>query len=429
MVTVKMPEYLNKLDIHFYRGDQNLLEGSSSSLEESLEIIQEKLKSLLDQKNLNFLLGSGTSCNAVPNMAGLYDGFKESLKEGQYSKAERDLLAGVSDDESLESLLATLYSLKVFLDTYKPERERQKKRRECIKNLISKIEHFIYSKINVLASEPYTEEVMSVLNTYRKFYSKIALRSKENARLNIFTTNNDMFNEVALDSLNIHYLNGFSGGINKYFNPANFNYTLSKRMDVAIDKFEPVDNLVYLYKIHGSVNWVEDHNGSDGSFFSIKEIPMGTSNNGKNTLIYPTPLKQDKSLGAPYVDLFREFQHKLLEPNSVIIVIGYSFSDDHVNDIIYRGLATNASLNVVIINDVENRPVAKIRDKRVYRIWSTPRKEIVSDEEKKDMRHLHYFSSIVTDIFNFKEEDTLEPILRDFVNHFNENRKDHTSRI
>ena len=66
MVTVKMPEYLNKLDIHFYRGDQNLLEGSSSSLEESLEIIQEKLKSLLDQKNLNFLLGSGTSCNAVP---------------------------------------------------------------------------------------------------------------------------------------------------------------------------------------------------------------------------------------------------------------------------------------------------------------------------------------------------------------------------
>ena len=85
----------------------------------------------------------------------------------------------------------------------------------------------------------------------------------------------------------------------------------------------------------------------------------------EHTLIYPSPLKQDKSIGAPYVDLFRESQHKLLEPNSVIIVIGYSFCDNHVNDIIYRGLATNSSLNVVIINDVESKPVEKIKDKRI----------------------------------------------------------------
>ena len=121
------------------------------------------------------------------------------------------------------------------------------------------------------------------------------------------------------------------------------------------------------------------------------------------------------------MDLFREFQHKLLEPNSVIIVIGYSFCDDHVNDIIYRGLATNSSLNVVIINDVENKPVAKIKDKRIYRIWSTP-KDSVKEEDRPTLQHLHYFNAIVDDIFNFKEEDTIEPVLRDFVKQLHENR-------
>lgn len=417
-----MPEYLSKLDIHFFRGDQDLIQDNPAKDKISLEVIQEKLQSLFDQKNLNFLLGSGTSCNAVPTMAGLYKDFKETLIDKErYSDSERKLIAGIDDKGSLEALLTTLYSFKGFMDTYTPKKEGQKKRIACINQLISKVERFIYNKINVLAKDPYTPEVETVLGTYRTFYSKMALRSKENSRLNIFTTNNDMFNEVALDSLNIHYLNGFSGGINKYFNPTSFNYTLSKKMDVAIDKFEPVDNLVYLYKIHGSVNWIEKQNDTDGSFFSIKEVPISRTDEGNNTLIYPTPLKQDKSLGVPYVDLFREFQHKLLEPNSVIVVIGYSFCDDHVNDIIYRGLATNSSLNVVIINDVESKSVARIKDKRIYRIWSTP-KASVTEKEKPTLQHLHYFNTIVDDIFKFKEEDTIEPVLRDFVKQLHENR-------
>lgn len=429
MDSKQFASYLDKLDIHFFRGDHDMLQDNYGTGKTPLELIQEKIHPLFDQKNLNFLLGSGTSCNAVPTMNGMYNSFKEAIEDkALFTDSERKLIAGIEDKGSLEVILTTLYSLKGFIDTYHLEHAGQKKRIDCINQLISKVENFIYDKLNVLAKSPYTTEVETVLGTYRTFYSKVALRSKENARLNIFTTNNDMFNEVALDSLNIHYLNGFSGGINRYFNPASFNYTLSKRMDVAIDKFEPVDNLVYLYKIHGSVNWVEKQNDTDGSFFSIKEVPISRADEGNNTLIYPTPLKQDKSLGAPYVDLFREFQHKLLEPNSVIIVIGYSFCDDHVNDIIYRGLATNSSLNVVIINDVESKPVAKIRDKRIYRIWSTP-KDSVKDEDKSALQHLHYFNAIVEDIFNFKEEDTIEPVLRDFVKQLHENRKDHTGRV
>ena len=81
------------------------------------------------------------------------------------------------------------------------------------------------------------EEAKQTLGIYKRFYSKVALRNKELSRVNVFTTNNDMFNELALDSLSIHYFNGFSGGVKRFFNPASLNYTLSKRMDTSIDKY------------------------------------------------------------------------------------------------------------------------------------------------------------------------------------------------
>jgi hypothetical protein len=224
-----------------------------------------------------------------------------------------------------------------------------------------------------------------------------------------------MFNEVALDSLSIHYFNGFSGGVRKSFNPASFNYTLSKRMDTTIDKYEPVENLVYLYKIHGSVNWIEDETTNTDSFFSIKELPLRNTNTNTSVLVYPTPLKQNKSLGAPYVDLFREFQHKLLEPNSVLFVIGYSFSDEHVNDIIYRALATNSTINLVIINYIEeDKVIVRIDDPRIYRIWST--------DELDGEKSIHHFSEMIEKLFPTKNAFDQEPLLKKFVQELHENR-------
>lgn len=209
--------------------------------------------------------------------------------------------------------------------------------------------------------------------TFRFADYKIALRNKDLSRIRVFTTNNDLFNETALDSLNIHYINGFGGGLRKYFNPALFNYTWSKRMDTSIDKYEPVENMVYLYKIHGSINWQETEHKMN-NYFNIEELSPQQLSPEKSVLIYPTPTKQDKSLGVPYVDLFREFQNKLLEPHSVLFVIGYGFNDRHVNDIIYRALVTNSTINVVIFgkkpadDERARKPIFFINDNRIFTI-------------------------------------------------------------
>ena len=286
------------------------------------------------------------------------------------------------------------------------------KQPEKTEQLIGIIERHIFDSINV---DPSHENYKKDLENYQKFYQKLALRSRDMSRINVFTTNNDLFNERALDNLNIHYINGFGGGLGRFFNPALFNYTYSKRLDTSISKYDPVENLVYLYKIHGSINWVEDDTNIN-SFFKVKELPEDMIQKGKNNvLIYPTPMKQNKSLGSPYVDLFREFQHKLLEPNGVLFVIGYSFSDEHVNDIIYRALATNTTFNLVVLNNVEGSVISKIEDNRIYRLWGN----------LPNGTKIHYFNYIVTELLpNLDAFRDSTSDLEKFVSQLNQQKKE-----
>ena len=198
-------------------------------------------------------------------------------------------------------------------------------------------------------------------------------------------------------------------------------------MDTSIDKYEPVENIVYLYKIHGSVNWRESHKQTN-NYFEIEEVvPSETFQDG-SVLIYPTPTKQDKSLGSPYVDLFREFQNKLLEPHSVLFVIGYSFSDRHVNDIIYRALATNSTINVVIFGskpeDKERnaKPIFFIDDKRIFTISGAEYIDADKKDKKGTINHFDYIvNNLLPNLDTFKKE---ENILNRFVENLKAETKD-----
>jgi hypothetical protein len=81
-------------------------------------------------------------------------------------------------------------------------------------------------------------------------------------------------------------------------------------------------------KLHGSVNWVE-------------------SNMGKRILI----MGGQKAVGIgryPILTWYHdEFRKMLLRPSARLMVIGYSFSDTHINDAIVDGLASGLKLFVV----------------------------------------------------------------------------------
>ncbi|WP_351124341.1 SIR2 family protein [Shewanella sp. T24-MNA-CIBAN-0130] len=230
--------------------------------------------------------------------------------------------------------------------------------------------------------------------------------------MNVFTTNNDLLSETALGFLNINYNNGFSSGLSRSFNPARFSYTFSRKIDSGMEKYEPLENMVYLYKLHGSISWVES---DDNSFFNIKEIDVAPCQTPpkNNVLIYPTPLKQNKSLGSPYADLIREFQTKLLLQHGVLIVIGYSFSDEHINNAIYAALASNPSLSVVIFGNYSpSENLTKLTDRRIYQIYGEFEPTI--KEEAKAIK-IHYFDYIVNKLIPDLDKGRDSDLLEDFI--------------
>lgn len=409
---------INSEEIHFLQGNEDFFEKVTA--ENQLQVVKDKIKEFFNMKNVHFLFGSGTSSPAIPVMKGLL----KAIRESEQTEDERNLFEKIAEvkNDNIEDILGTLYSQKAYLEGIGDSDSDDLKL--CL-DMIKKIEGVIYDKlIPKLEADKINEISLEVLENYKTLYSKITNRNKDLSRINIFTTNNDLFNETALDSLNIHYINGFSGGMKKYFNPAFFNYTYSKRMDTSLEKFEPVNNMVYLYKIHGSVNWVEDSSNAN-SYFNIRELAEIEEKYNGAAMIYPTPLKQNKSLGSPYVDLFREFQHKLLEPNSVLFVIGYSFSDEHINDIIYRSLVTNSSLILVIINNLdESQPICNVKDNRIFRFWG---------QSEDRTTYYHYFNFFVEELVpDFEMETRLQQqgveqlvkIINDAKNDKNEDRKD-----
>lgn len=418
-----------QVDIKISQGTSDLLASlkSDAKPEEKLDLVKNKIREFFNLKNINFLFGSGTSSGAIPTMNGLFENLKFDKKKEVAEKEEFECIVN-KVGKNLEATLEVMYSARTYYDGIQTDDESIEEYKKLYNRLIHRIEAYIFNSINVDMTNDASKRV---LEYYKTFYQKIALRNKDLSRIRVFTTNNDLFNETALDSLNIHYINGFGGGLRKYFNPALFNYTWSKRMDTSIDKYEPIENMAYLYKIHGSINWQETEHKMN-NYFNIEELPPQQLSPKKSVLIYPTPTKQDKSLGVPYVDLFREFQNKLLEPHSVLFVIGYGFNDRHVNDIIYRALATNSTINVVIFSkkpgddEKTKKPIFFINDNRIFtisgKIWNEEQDER-GEITKSNERTINYFDYIVDELLpnldSFRKEENM---LEEFVKQLNETK-------
>src|SRR3546814_18061575 len=107
-------------------------------------------------------------------------------------------------------------------------------------------------------------------------------------------------------------------------------------------------------------------------------------------LIYPTPAKQNSSLGSPYADLFREFQSRIVREQSVLITAGYAFGDEHLNNIIYQALTIPTFRLVVFASPDADGAIAKLRALSDPRIW------IIGGDGPRAGTSAHYLDIIVT---------------------------------
>jgi len=402
-------------EIYFYKGNQNILnseENKNQSIE-SIKKIQEAFLKVLDNKNLSFLLGSGCSSYkiegqeiGIPTMAPMAQEFYglsnfEKNKEWLLSKLKIDV-EDKNFEKNLEAFLSVLHSLSFYHSKINNKADEEAQKINQVINEADeearKINQVIKEARNFILEKCLNEENIKnkrdneLLEVYKTFYKKLLTRNSTLPRLNIFTTNYDLYSERAMDSLGIHYANGFTGGISKYFNPTIFNYALAEKMDLSQSKWNVIDNFFYLYKIHGSVNWVE--NDDEGKLFKIQEIQDPTFDileNKPTVMIHPTPLKYNASLGSPYSDLFREFQKKLMQNNNILVTIGYSFSDEHINNLIFQAFTIPSFRLIIIGSEKQSETIEKLYNLDDSRIW-------IIGGENKENEPLHYFKGFVNEI-------------------------------
>ena len=96
----------------------------------------------------------------------------------------------------------------------------------------------------------------------------------------------------------------------------------------------------------------------------------------------------------------------------MLFVVGYSFSDEHINNIIYQALSTNSSLSVVIFGNYSEKSIFKVNDKRIYKVYG-----------EANGKKIHYFEYIVNELVSNLNKDKSENILKNFVDALNNEKE------
>lgn len=355
--------------------------------------LQLRLKNLLSLRNVSFLIGNGASmmlgAPSIRSVRQLMPDIIAEVCEKEKSQCSDQLLplldqllnlfsnARGQNDTHFESLLSSLFSFQSIFQSLK----------ECklsygdltiekhqVDKLILLMKRFLYNRcVNLPIRQPSTKDPITIedpLTIHKDFFRKLLLRASTLPRIKIFTLNYDLIIEKALDSLGVSYFDGFSGTIDRAIQTESYNYDLYFPGETTEGNVQRVDRVLHLFKLHGSINWLKIKRTSS----NIWGVKQGIPKEGQyaDLMIYPSPIKEGEILGYPYSEMFRHFSFSINRPQSVLFTIGYSFNDNHINQLIYQSFSIPSFVLVIITPQIpkeENnevyRLVHKVKSERI----------------------------------------------------------------
>lgn len=294
-------------------------------VEEALEL-REQLAS--PRRKVGFFLGAGTSMAAglegireltegvrvalSPDLQPLYDSVKSSVEHGTVE----DILSRVRVYREL--LRGTERKLDGFDET-------------SAKALDIAICQAIAGSVN---NPP--PNGLEAHHTYVE-WCRLALREQTTE---IFTTNYDLLLENAFEDIGIPFFDGFVGAVNPFFVPESVD---ADGTDLDSDYYPP-GSWIRLWKLHGSIGWriLTDPRGT-------RVVRFGNNTGTGELLIYPSRDKYADSRKLPFITFMDRLRRFLMIGETTLVVMGYSFGDQHLNEILYQGLRSNRRLNVVAL--------------------------------------------------------------------------------
>lgn len=324
-----------------------------------------ELRKLMITKQLNFLIGSGTSAKSI----GLMGDFKENVETGKTA------------NEQLEDKVNDV-SRKIISGAYKLPGEEN-----------------IRANLN-----DYTRFLKSVIDVINLSNSRQTPKS-----VNLFTTNYDLYIEKAVDELIGTSRFVFNDGANGYFKrvleSSNYNRVVSYKglNDNYISEIPSIS----LIKPHGSMNWSEQN----GIIVIGKEVAQTPK------IVKPTGIEErDTYLDNHYYEMLRVFQLELDKPQSVLFIIGFSFQDKHIKKMVKRALQ-NPELLVVTFGyskgdkdvflsnfDIDIMP----RNFRIYTPKDFNKLHLTQHRYDEENEQWNFELSNLTDIINGVSEEDLK---------------------
>lgn len=437
-----MEENSIKGKIYHYENGKDTLDGLNE--EQQRKLLNEFINKRFISKNLVFFIGSGcssgaielmskTMSNIIQNEDNVYKKVKEflNLKNMDYliSNLEsfKQWLEGKKGDndkvklKEVEKILDSARDVEKTIGEFEEEQSDEVKKfiEENFYKSFSDIESLLNWLQNGLSFNPSDNKLKKVINilktnfletiprlndskykdsetlsTYQKFYQSVFnFRGVLSNKVTIVTTNYDLFNEYSLENNRIVYSTGFENNLHRKFDVNLFRSRVVDDTNRYKDVWQPTSKEANLLKIHGSINWTSDEEGQ-----LIQKDNIDKTD--EEIVIYPTMLKHRQTAQAPYSELFREFANILQVPNTTLIVMGYGFPDEHINNIISQNLK-NQDFNLIVFGDKTEKKLGEFFEefKKVEGF------HLIGGNTSIENVKAHYFNYIVNEIINYSSKD------------------------
>jgi NAD-dependent SIR2 family protein deacetylase len=316
-----------KIEVKSKKIDDEEIKSEEEIYKKVYDKIEDQLKMSISAENLVILTGAGSSIgkNGGKTMEELWNEIEEDIYS--FNKILQSI--NYKDDKNLENLLSRL---EIEKESLKNKGENSKEISTNIEKIRKKIKEKCSFKLDKIKNVPHQEFLKNILES----------RKLSNPRLKIFTLNYDTLFEQAADNIGAIVNDGFSFSQSKILNTNDFDLDIIHREKTRITEEENFyDKVFHLYKLHGSIDWYKNKKED--------QIIKKSKNSSSPLIIYPSTLKYKESYQMPFFEMISRFQMTLRKENVCLIIIGYSFSDEHINSIIDKAI-DSTNLEVIIIN-------------------------------------------------------------------------------
>ena len=296
-------------------------------------------------KRVAFLFGAGTSCAVripspddddkdqplIPDVATLTGLCENTIKaEGdQYAEAWDSIWSACKETNQSPNVEDVLSRLRMMLEAISASETLA----GLSKDELATFEKLLRREIARLAN-PQLDGIVETL-PHRQFARWLIKVSRQHP-VEVFTVNYDILIELGLETERVPVFDGFVGSYQPFFHPDSLRHK----------EWAPGENYTRLWKMHGSVTWRKET--IDGRVRVVRGSP-----DQSGEMILPSFQKYDESRQQPYASFTDRLSRFLELDDALLVVCGFSFGDQHINDLIFEALENRPRTHVYALQYVD----------------------------------------------------------------------------